>query len=354
MHMNRACPTIRCCALLCLLLLASCTQFVNENSFGASRGAAVIEQAVWRIPTGEGRLRGSSIKAKGYDVAEAPKIITADDIAQSIGKKEISVETTSDNFHVLFGAGGNIAVSIGTNGTLIVDDQYPQMIPKIMAAIAKLGGEQIDFAINTHWHTDHADGNQVLGPQGTWLVAQANSRKMMQEDNRINFVTHYFDQRAYPKEALPVITYNNKMQFHFNNEAIDLLHYGSAHTSGDTAVFFRKHNAVHMGDVYNNAEYPFIDADNGGTLEGVIHFCREVLKQSNRETTVIPGHGPIADYEALLDYVEMLETIRQRMVTLRASGATLNQVYDAQVTREWDKEKGDPTVFINRAYKSLK
>ena len=89
MHMNRACPTIRCCALLCLLLLASCTQFVNENSFGASRGAAVIEQAVWRIPTGEGRLRGSPIKAKGYDVAEAPKIITADDIAQSIGKKEI-------------------------------------------------------------------------------------------------------------------------------------------------------------------------------------------------------------------------------------------------------------------------
>jgi len=236
---------------------------------------------------------------------------------------------------------------------LIVDDQFPQMVPKYRATIGELGGGAIEFAINTHWHFDHADGNQVLGPEGTWLVAHENSRAMMGKNNVINLVTQKRDQPAYAETAWPVLTYDDTMRFHFNGERIDLMHFGPAHTTGDTAVIFRTHKAVHMGDVYNNAGYPFIDADNGGSLNGVIVFSTKVLEQIDASYVVVPGHGPVADGAELANYVEMLTTIRDRMSALIASGATLEQVVAARPTSEWDQRKGDPASFLNRAYLSL-
>ena len=165
---------------------------------------------------------------------------------------------------------------------------------------------------------------------------------MMMKDNVINLVTPTRDQPAYAETALPVLTYDNAMRFHFNGERIDLLHFGPAHTTGDTAVIFRGHKTVHMGDVYNNAGYPFIDADNGGSLNGVIEFCSKVLEQIDESYTVVPGHGPVADAKALADYVAMLTTIRDRMSALIGSGATLEQVVAARPTSEWDERKGMP------------
>jgi glyoxylase-like metal-dependent hydrolase (beta-lactamase superfamily II) len=152
---------------------------------------------------------------------------------------------------------------------------------------------------------------------------------------------------------LPVLTYDDTMRFHFNGERIDLLHFGPAHTTGDTAVVFRGHRVVHMGDVFNNAGYPFIDADNGGSLSGVIEFCSRVLAEIDSTYTVVPGHGPVTDAQALADYVAMLTTIRDRMGALIASGATLEQVEAARPTSEWDERKGDSGSFLNRAYLSL-
>jgi len=266
---------------------------------------------------------------------------------------KITTEKVTDNLYVLFGLGGNIAVSIGEDGVLIVDDQFPELIPDIKSAIKKLGGRGVDFAINTHWHFDHAEGNLVLGPDGTWLVSQANSRAMMLDDHVVNLVVASYDQKAYPKEALPSMTFDDTMAFHFNGEQIDLKHYGPAHTTGDAAVIFRGSNAVHLGDVYNNSGYPFIDAGNGGTLDGVIKFCSETLAELNKDTIVIPGHGPIADYQALADYIDMLKTIRSRMLKLIEEGASLDEVYAAKVTAQWDEKNGDNTGFINRSYLSL-
>ena len=201
-------------------------------------------------------------------VAAAPAAAQLNDLDEALRTTPITTQQLAENFHVLFGVGGNILVSIGENGVLIVDDQFPQMVPKYKATIGELGGGAINFAINTHWHFDHADGNQVLGPEGTWLVAHETSRQMMMKDNVINLVNARRDQPAYPETALPVLTYDDRMRFHFNGERIDLVHFGPAHTTGDTAVIFRGHRTVHMGDVYNNAGYPFIDADNGGSLAG--------------------------------------------------------------------------------------
>jgi cyclase len=266
---------------------------------------------------------------------------------------KITSQKITDNLYVLFGLGGNIAVSVGEDGVLIVDDQFPELIPDIKLAIQKLGGRGVDFAVNTHWHFDHAEGNLALGPEDTWLVSQANSRAMMLDDHVINLVVASYDQKAYPEDALPSMTFDETMQFHFNGEQIDLKHYGPAHTTGDTAVIFRGSNAVHLGDVYNNAGYPFIDAGNGGTLDGVIKFCSSTIAELNKDSIVIPGHGPVADYQALADYIDMLKTVRERMLKLIEGGASLDDVIAAKVTADWDEKNGDNTGFINRSYLSL-
>lgn len=266
---------------------------------------------------------------------------------------EVTTKKIAKDFYVLSGIGGNIGVSVGTDGVFIVDDQFPQLMPKIKSAIRAVGGNNIDFAVNTHWHFDHAEGNLTLGPEGTWLVAQENSREMMKTDHVVNLVIAAYDQKAYPESAWPDVTYADEMQFHLNGQTITLMHFGPAHTTGDTAVYFEGTNAVHFGDVFNNSGYPFIDTDNGGSLDGVIEFCSETLKRINKDTVIIPGHGPVADYKALVEYIDMLETVRERIKNLVDAGATLDEVYAAKPTSEYDAAMGDSLGFINRAYMSL-
>jgi cyclase len=279
-------------------------------------------------------------------------------MAQDFDVARVETQRLGDGFYVLFAVGGdvvagNLAVTIGEDGVLLVDAQFAELAPKYKAAIAELGGTHIDLLINTHWHFDHTDGNKVLGPDGATIIAQDVSRRMLLHDNVVNVVTRTVDQAALGPDALPVITYGHAMSLHFNGEQIDLLHFGPAHTAGDTAVVFRGRDAVHLGDVFNTAGYPFIDADNGGSLRGIIEFCSAVLEQIDRTAVVIPGHGPVSDYQGLRDYVAMLSEIHDRMSALISSGATLEQVLAARITADWDEERGDPDTFVNRAYTSM-
>ena len=293
----------------------------------------------------------ASVTALAQDPMTFDERMTAQGV--DITAVEIKIETVAPGLHVLFGEGGNVAVSIGDQGVLVVDDQFPAMVPKIKAAIRELGGGEADFVVNTHWHGDHTHGNPIFGEGGSWIVSHANSRRMMIDSQLINLVSDLVEQPASPPEGLPVITYDDRMQFHFNGEQIDLLHFGPAHTTGDAAVMFRGHDVVHMGDVFNNGGYPFIDADNGGDLDGMILFCEAVLKEIGEDTVVIPGHGPVVKYTDLEDYVSMLKIIRERIAALIADGATLAEVIAANPTAEWDAVKGDPTRLLDRAFASL-
>ena len=269
---------------------------------------------------------------------------------------EIKTQKIADGLYVLFGIGGNIAVSTGDHGVLIVDDQFPQLMPKIEEAIRKLGGAEVDFVINTHWHFDHRDQKRVLGPQGTWIVSQSNSRAMMERDNLINLGGPIYKQLAFERDALPVISFDDRMQFHFNGGRIDLFHPGPAHTTGDAAVIFREHNAVHMGDVFNNTGYPFIDADNGGEIDGMIVFCRSVLAEIPSDATVIPGHGEVADVPTLERYVNMLQTVRDRVAAMIDAGKSLEEVVAADPTADFTESFGDVSSslgFVDRVYTSL-
>lgn len=279
-------------------------------------------------------------------------------LAQDFGAASIRSQPLGNGLYVLFAEGqgviaGNMLVSIGDDGVLAVDDQVPGTVSGYQGEIESLGGGDIDFVINTHWHFDHADGNRLLGQQGVWFVAHENSRQMMQVDNVINLVSQDIEQPAYPEHAWPVFTYDESMRVHFNGDRIDLLHSGPAHTTGDTAVVFRDRNLIHLGDVFNTSGYPFIDADNGGSIDGVIEFCEMALAEIEPGAIVIPGHGPVADYQALADYIVMLRTIRDRMSSLINSGASLEQVVAARPTSDWDAEMGDPVMLIDRAYASL-
>jgi cyclase len=268
---------------------------------------------------------------------------------------EITTETVAPGIHVLFGAGGNVVASIGEQGVLIVDSQFPEMVPRIKEKISELGGDGIDFTINTHWHFDHANGNALLGRDGTWMVSQINSRRMMAGEHDVDLVGMVYKQPPYPKESMPVITYTDHMQFHFNDETIDLLHFGPAHTTGDTAVIFRNSNVVHMGDV-GNSGYPFIDAANGGDLAGMVHFCKSVLEELNEDSIVVPGHGPVLSYADLAGYTTMLETVRDRISKMIDDGMSLEQVIAAKPTAEFDEKFGawgGPGRLIDRAYMSL-
>lgn len=304
-----------------------------------------------------GCLTGASLVAS----AEEDVWTTRDDLLSQFGwdltSVEIKTEKLADGFYVLFGIGGNIAVSIGDSGTLIVDDQFPELMPRIEAAIAKVGGDGVDFAINTHWHFDHADGNLAFGPAGTWLVSQDNSRAKMSTANTVNLTVAQYRQEAYPREALPVITFAERMSFHWNGERIDLLHAGPAHTTGDAAVLFRGQNAVHMGDVFNNTGYPFIDADSGGEIDGMIIFCKAVLAELAPGAKVIPGHGPVTDVPALERYVKMLQVVRGRIANMIEDGMSVEEVIAAKPTNDFDERFGDVANslgFVDRVYASLK
>jgi glyoxylase-like metal-dependent hydrolase (beta-lactamase superfamily II) len=291
-------------------------------------------------------------------VGVAAAVFTAPGFAQvtaeQLAAAEIRTEKIGDNFYVLFGLGGNIAVQVGPQGVLIVDTQFPELVPRYLAAIREAGGANVDIAINTHWHYDHADGNLVLGPTGSMIVAQRTSGTMLMNDQIINTVVRPpFEQKKYPPAAWPTATFDDSMQLFFNGETIELAHYGPAHTTGDAAVIFPARNAVHLGDVFNNAGYPFIDTDNGGDLDGTIAFCEAVLKRLRPGATVIPGHGPVAKYEDLAAYIEMLKGVRAKLAALVDSGATLAQALAAKPTAEWDVRYGDPTRMVNRGYASL-
>ena len=291
--------------------------------------------------------------------SDGPQVITLESLsefAQWDFDAPIQTVTVDEGLYAMFGPGGNIAVSIGEDGVMMVDDQFPEVIPKVNDAIAELGGGAVDFVINTHWHFDHADGNKALGPAGSWLVSHEHSAEMMAKDNDINLSAFIYKQEAYEPDALPVISFKDRMTFHFNGGDIELIHFGPAHTAGDAVIIFRKHNAVHFGDVFNNSGFPFIDADNGGSIDGMIHFCQSVLAEIDEDTTIIPGHGEITDVAAVEAYIEMLTTVRDRVRDLMDEGKTVEEIQAANVTADFAESYGAATMalgFIDRVYASL-
>lgn len=270
---------------------------------------------------------------------------------------KVTSKKVSENLFLLYGLGGNIAVSKGNDGVLIVDSQIPIIFPKIMKAIKKLSDDKIIYTINTHWHWDHSDGNLVLDSDETKIISHSNARENMQKGGLINMGTTILNQEPYPKSALPVITHENGMSLYFNDEKIDLLHFGPAHTTGDTVIYFTNQNAIHLGDVFFSNSYPFIDVDNGGSLSGMINYLEKIVLVIDKDTIVMPGHGEISSISDIKETIEMLKTVKNRILMSIENNQSLEEIISSNITKDFDKKYNTLLLrdtFIDRAYASLK
>lgn len=275
---------------------------------------------------------------------------------QDYSKVQITAEDLGGGVHALFGAGGNLGVSAGPDGVFLIDDQYAPMSVKIKAAIAKISDKPVKFLINTHWHFDHTGGNENFGNDGTIIIAHDNVRKMMREDQLIDLFNAKIP--AAPKVALPVITFNDTTTFHLNGDTIVVKHMPPAHTTGDSVVYFHKANVLHTGDLFFNGIYPFIDVQNGGTVDGMIANAGSILKMVDAETKIIPGHGPMAKKQDVVAFQSMLTILRNNVKALIAEGKNKEQVLAAKPSASLDAQWADgflsPDAFTGIVYDSLK
>ena len=252
---------------------------------------------------------------------------------------EVKTVPISDGIYMLMGEGGNIGVSIGEDGTFAIDDQYEQMSAKITAAIKALSGESPKFLFNTHWHGDHAGGNEHFGKQGAIIVAHENVRESLKVEKSIKLFNMH--KPPSPKEALPVVTFQREMSLHLNGDDIRMVHVANAHTDGDAIVHFTQANVIHAGDTFFNGFYPFIDVDSGGGIAGMIAACNTVLALANDKTKIMPGHGPLASKADLVAFRDMLVVAEKNIQALIAAGKNEADVIAAKPLAELDKEWGD-------------
>ena len=228
---------------------------------------------------------------------------------------------------VLFGNGGNIGVSHGEDGTLIVDDQFAPLVPKIQAAIAGLGASPVKYLVNTHWHFDHAGGNEPFGNAGAIIVAQTRVRDRLAEGGTVAGNT----SSPAPKAALPVVTYDHAVTFHLNGDTIDVIHTGGGHTDGDSAVYWRKANVLHTGDLMmNGAGFPFVDLGSGGNVQHLTTSLDQMIAMTDSDTVIIPGHGPLANRADLIAWRGMIATAVEHVEALKEAGRTLEQAKAAK------------------------
>ncbi len=246
--------------------------------------------------------------------------------------KEITIKTTqlSDNVYMLVGQGGNIGVSVGNDGVFVIDDQFAPLTPKILEAIKKLSDKPIVFLANTHYHGDHTGGNVNMAKEGAKIIAHDNVRKRLVE-------TPKRDGSMNPKEALPIITFNDKMNLYINGDEIAVFHVDNAHTDGDALLYFTNGNVLHTGDTYFNGRYPYIDLNSGGSVKGYIEAAKKGLMLVDDNTKIIPGHGGLSNKAEYQTFLKMLETLKTKVQAEIDKGKTEDDVVaNTTITEAYD------------------
>lgn len=258
----------------------------------------------------------------------------------------IEVQKLSNTVYMLTGQGGNIGISVGEDGVLVIDDQYATLTPKIVAAIKSVSDQPIKFVANTHHHGDHTGGNENLAELGATIISHDNVRQRLVEKSS--------------EKALPVITFNNKLTVHLNGEKVVVFHLNNAHTDGDAMLYFTESNVLHTGDIYFNGMYPYIDLSSGGTANGYIDAVKQSLMLIDDDTKIIPGHGKLSNKEEYQFFLTMLETLKTNVLDEIESGKTKDDVAtNGTITKTYD-DLGYSWAFITSEkirrtfYKSLK
>jgi glyoxylase-like metal-dependent hydrolase (beta-lactamase superfamily II) len=286
--------------------------------------------------------------------AEAQNIV--DLIRDDAAKAPIKVHRLRGNISILEGSGGNIAVLTGADGKVFVDAGITASRPRILEAANGLSRDPIKHLINTHWHFDHADGNQWLNAEGAAIIAHENTHKHLLVAQRVE--DWDFNFPSPPLAAVPTEVFSSEKTLTLNHSTLALKHYGPAHTDSDISVNIPEADIFHCGDTYWNGIYPFIDYSTGGNIEGMIKAAEANLAAVTDKTIVIPGHGkPVSDRAELSAYRDMLVAIHENVARLKQQGRSLDETIAAKPTAAFDAKWGQfvitPALFTRLVYRGV-
>ena len=276
--------------------------------------------------------------------------------AENHHDKSPSFKTTklTKNIVMFQGKGGNLALIKGKDGLLLIDADYKVMSKSLKKELEKYGGvKKLTYLINTHWHGDHTQGNYLLGKHAR-IIAHDNVRERLLTTQEIKLFKMV--SKPYPVHALPSITYEKKMSLHINNEEIELVHFARGHTDGDTVVFFKNSNVVHMGDHFFSGFYPFVDVDHGGNVLNMAKNVKSILTMIDNKTKVVPGHGPLSNKKDLQAFHDMLVGTSAEVQAMKDKGMSLKKIKKQGLSAKWKPwTKGFLTTetWIGILYSSL-
>jgi cyclase len=271
-------------------------------------------------------------------------------------KIEIKSQELGPGIYMLQGAGGNIGLSVGDDGAVLIDDQFAPLSDKIKAAIAAVTSKPVRFVVNTHWHGDHTGGNEWLGKAGVVIVAHDNVRKRMSVEQ----VDELWGRTTPPSPApaLPILTFSEDVTLHVNGRDLHVVHFPPAHTDGDAIVEFVGADVIHAGDLFFNGRYPVVDVSSGATITGMIAACDRLLGMAGPSTKIIPGHGPLGGVTELRAFHDMLVQAKTRLAPLVAAGQSADDLVKAKPLADLDAVWGQggmtPERFLRAAHMSLK
>ena len=252
---------------------------------------------------------------------------------------EIIPHHVAGSFHYLEGAGGNIGLSVGEDGVVMIDDQFAPLTEKILAAIRQINDGEIRFVINTHVHPDHTGGNENLGKLGIVILARDQVRVRLSQSS--------------PKDALPILTYSDAITIHLNDEEVFAFPVPPAHTDGDTFIHFRDSDVIHTGDVFRTTAFPVIDTNNGGTLNGTLQALAILVGTAGPDTKIIPGHGVVSDRMDVMGFRDMIIDVADRVEEMVSQGMSYEEVFSANPTEAYNDRYGDPDRFLRAVYTEL-
>lgn len=276
-------------------------------------------------------------------------------IKNAAAKDPVDVQKLRGNIYVLEGSGGNIAVFKGPDGKLMVDAGIAVSQQKMTAALSGISNDPLKYLINTHWHFDHADGNEWVHNAGATIIAHENTLKNLSTNITVKDWNYTFP--ASPKGALPATVFKKEHTLKFNGSDVQMKYYPAAHTDSDISVYFPEADVLHVADTWWNSYYPFIDHSSGGTLDGMINASSQNLEMSTDKTIIIPGHGTVGNRSQLQEFRDMLVTIGENVSKLKKAGRSLQEAIAAKPTTAFDAKFGnfvvDPAFFTRLVYEDV-
>ncbi len=284
---------------------------------------------------------------------EDPSPVTI--IINEAAKSPVTVQKLRNNISVLEGSGGNMIAFTGREGKLMVDTGIDVSKEKIKQVLAGLSNQSLKYLINTHWHFDHASGNQWVQQAGATIIAHDNTKKNLSRQIRVDDWRYTFPPA--PVEALPTVVFAKDHVLRVNGEAIRMHYYGPAHTDSDIYVYFENADVLHVADTWWNGYYPFMDFNTGGTIEGMIRATDENLKLATAKTIIVPGHGPVGNRAQLAEYRDMLGEVKTKIQAMKRRGQSLQEVVAGKPTKTFDEKWGKFVIngdfFANLVYRSV-